>query len=215
MVTEDTETQPATDNEPQITSSKLLLLSVLSTTAYLLISILIFRFLRDGNLYTAFAHGYATSFQLSIGIVAGALAAGIIGFIIKRPPVADVLNDFYIIEAVSKMKLTNFDRAQLSAFAGAGEELLFRGAIQPILGIWITSVIFIGIHGYFKFTSLGHIIFGVMMFSLSMMLGYLFEYAGLIAAMTAHAVYDVIMLQLVQNENSMESKHIDLSDKKL
>ncbi len=201
MVTENPDSQPTTDNETQITSGKLLLLSVLSTAVYLLITILIFQFLRDGNLYTAFGHGYTTSIQLFIGIVSGASTAGIIGFIIKHPPVADVLNDFYIIETVSKMKLTNFDRAQLSGFAGAGEELLFRGAIQPILGIWITSAIFIGIHGYFKFKSIGHIIFGVMMFSLSMMLGYLFEYAGLIAAVTAHAVYDIIMLQLVQKRS--------------
>lgn len=96
------------------------------------------------------------------------------------------------------MNLNRFDRWQLSLFAGAGEELLFRGAIQPLLGIWVTSAIFIGIHGYFKFTSIGHIIFGVMMFSLSIMLGYLFEHAGLIAAMSAHAIYDVIMLKMVQ-----------------
>jgi membrane protease YdiL (CAAX protease family) len=40
-----------------------------------------------------------------------------------------------------------------------------------------------------------------MMFGLSMGLGYLFEEAGLIAAMTAHAVYDIIMLKLVQGRH--------------
>ena len=74
--------------------------------------------------------------------------------------------------------------------------IIILGAfIQPLLGIWITSIIFVGLHGYFKFKSAGHIIFGVLMFGLSMGLGYLFEEAGLIAAMVAHAVYDLTMLK--------------------
>jgi len=74
--------------------------------------------------------------------------------------------------------------------------IIILGAfIQPLLGIWITSIIFVGLHGYFKFKSARHIIFGVLMFGLSMGLGYLFEEAGLIAAMVAHAVYDLIMLK--------------------
>ncbi|MBK7566807.1 MAG: CPBP family intramembrane metalloprotease [Bacteroidetes bacterium] len=31
----------------------------------------------------------------------------------------------------------------LSFCAGVGEELLFRGAIQPWLGIWLTALLFI------------------------------------------------------------------------
>ncbi len=198
MIDEDNNTRPTSDDIPEIPSSKLLLLSLLSSLSYLGIAILVFRYFHGQSLYTAFDHGYKTYFQLFIGIISGVLAAGGIGFVIKCSSVAEVLNDFYIVEAISKMELTNFDRIQLSAFAGTGEELLFRGAIQPLLGNWLTSAIFIGIHGYFKFKSVGHIIFGVMMFSLSMMLGYLFEHAGLIAAMSAHAVYDVIMLKIVQ-----------------
>ncbi|WP_441000913.1 CPBP family intramembrane glutamic endopeptidase [Fodinibius sp. SL11] len=200
MLNEENNAQPDTDDDSRLPSHNLLLLSLLSTLTYLIVALLLFRFVHQKSLLTAFDHGYTTSFQLLIGILSGAIAAGLIGFIIKRPPVADVLNDFYIVKIISKMKLTHFDRIQLSAFAGTGEELLFRGAIQPLLGIWITSAIFIGIHGYFKFTSIAHIIFGLMMFSLSMMLGYLFEHAGLIAAMSAHAVYDVIMLRMVQTK---------------
>ncbi|MDZ7658777.1 CPBP family intramembrane glutamic endopeptidase [Fodinibius sp.] len=201
MIDEENNTLPSTQDEHQASSSKLLLLSLFSTTAYLILAILIFRYFHDQNLYTVFEHGYPVTTQLLIGIVSGGAAAGIIGFFINRPPVSEVLHDFYIVDMVSKLQFTSFDRIQLSAFAGVGEELLFRGAIQPLLGIWITSFIFIGIHGYFKFKSAGHMLFGLTMFGLSMLLGYLFEYTGLIAAMTAHAVYDVIMLQIVQGED--------------
>lgn len=197
--------QPDPAESKQISSRGLLLLSIVSATTYLLFAFLIFRYFHGENLKTTFEHGYPSTIQLLIGIVSGGAAAGIIGLIISRPPVSDVLHDFYIVDMISNLRLTSFDRIQLSAFAGVGEEILFRGAIQPLLGIWITSLIFIGIHGYFKFKSVGHFLFGAMMFGLSMMLGYLFEFPGLIAAMTAHAVYDVIMLQLVQNKNNIES----------
>ena len=194
----DQQSEPAESD--QISSSNLLLLSILSATAYLLLTFLIYRYVHEENLKSVFEHGYPVTIQLLIGIISGGAAAGIIGFTINRPPISEILHDFYIVDMVSKLKLSRFDRIQLSAFAGVGEELLFRGAIQPLLGIWITSFIFIGIHGYFKFTSVGHMLFGLTMFGLSMLLGYLFEYSGLIAAMSAHAVYDVIMLRMVQVE---------------
>ena len=175
-------------------------MSVISGIAYLLIALLIYRYIHNESLMNAFTHGYSTFTQLIIGIASGSTAAGVLGLTISRPPISDILHDFYIVDMVSKLQLNSFDRIQLSAFAGVGEELLFRGAIQPLLGIWITSFIFIGIHGYFKFKSAGHLLFGGAMFGLSMLLGYLFEYAGLMAAMSAHAIYDVIMLHMVQTE---------------
>lgn len=201
--------QPEFAESDQISSSSLLLLSVVSAITYLLLAFLIFKYFHGETLKAVFEHGYPTLAQLIIGIVLGSAAAVIIGLVIKKSPISEIIHDFYIVDMVSKMELSNFDRIQLSAFAGVGEELLFRGAIQPLLGIWVTSFIFIAIHGYFKFKSVGHMLFGLTMFGLSMLLGYLFEYTGLIAAMSAHAVYDVIMLKLVQSENSVESNDLD------
>ena len=189
-------------NEPEfhedISGLHLLLLSLMSAAVYLLLTFLIYHFFYDSGIAKAFHHGFSINNQILTGIVSGCIAAGIIGFVVSRPPVSDILHDFYIVEAISKMNFSNFDRFQLSLFAGAGEELLFRGAIQPLLGIWITSLVFVGLHGYFKFKSAGHIVFGVMMFALSVGLGYIYKEAGLIAAMAAHAVYDIIMLKFVQ-----------------
>lgn len=183
-----------------ISSMNLLVLSVTSAVVYLLLSLAIFYFIHGYGLERVFDHGYAVPAQLMTGIAAGCLAAGVIGFAMRRSPISDILHDFYIVKVLTKIRLTVFDRTQLSLFAGVGEELLFRGAIQPLLGIWLTSILFVGIHGYFKFKSAGHVLFGLMMFSLSVGLGYIFEIAGLVAAMTAHAVYDAIMLKLVQDE---------------
>ncbi len=180
-----------------IPSSEWLILSLISFAVYVGISYLVFHFFHDTGLGEAFSHGLSVTNQLITGIAFGVIGSAIIWLAINRPPVSEVLNDFYIIKMVRQSRLTSFDRLQLSLFAGAGEELLFRGAIQPLLGIWITSIIFVGLHGYFKFKSPGHLVFGGIMFGLSVGLGYLFEYAGLIAAMSAHATYDVIMLKLI------------------
>jgi hypothetical protein len=198
MINEESKIPSPGDDSQQIPSKELLMISAISGITYLFLAFLIYCYIHNENLLIAFEHGYSTVSQLVIGIGAGGAAASAIAFLINRPPISGVLHDFYIVDIVSKMKLSRFDRIQLSAIAGVGEELLFRGAIQPLLGIWITSFIFIGIHGYFKFKSVGHLLFGLTMFGLSMLLGYLYEYSGLIAAMSAHAIYDVIMLRMVQ-----------------
>lgn len=180
-----------------IPSREWLILSMISFAVYLGISYLVFYFFHETGPEKAFNHGLSVINQLITGVGLGVIGCGIIWFAINLSPVSEVLDDFYIIKMVRESRLTIFDRIQLSFFAGTGEELLFRGAIQPLLGIWVTSLIFVGLHGYFKFKSMGHLIFGGIMFGLSVGLGYLFEYAGLVAAMCAHATYDVIMLKLI------------------
>lgn len=195
---QDINRNPNPNNNDPDQSRQLLIMSIISSAIYLILALLIHEYIGDEKLANTFHHGYSIQIQLLIGLGAGTATATVIGAVISRPAVSEILNDFYIIEAVSKMSLDSFDRFQISAFAGTGEELLFRGAIQPLLGNGITSLIFISIHGYFKFKSPKHILFGVMMFGLSLLLGYLFEHAGLISAMTTHAVYDMLMLKMVQ-----------------
>ncbi len=174
----------------------LLWLSLASAAIYVTLTLVIFHFFHDAPPASMFAHGFDAPFQLLTGAAFGVIAAGIISLVVWRTPISEILRDYAIVDLVLKMRFSRFDRIQISLFAGVGEELLFRGTLQPVLGIWLTSLIFAGLHGYFKFNSLWHILFGLIMFCLSVGLGLLYEWAGLIAAMTAHAVYDFIMLQI-------------------
>ena len=176
--------------------SGLLFLSLASAVIYLSLTLVIVHYFHDKPLASLFEHGFGTPMQLLAGAGFGILAAAGISFVIWRTPISEILKDYAIVDMVMQMRFTRFDRIQISLFAGVGEELLFRGAMQTVLGIWLTSLIFVGIHGYFKFHSPRHILFGLMMFALSVGLGLLYEWAGLIAAMTAHAVYDFIMLEV-------------------
>ncbi|MFP8489841.1 CPBP family intramembrane glutamic endopeptidase [Gracilimonas sp. Q87] len=183
-----------------LTTGKLLIMSVVSANIYLFISLLIIKYLHEGWVVDLFDSNYMVFEQVGFGVGAGLLSSAIIFLIIKIPPVSNVLSDFSVFKALSTVHFSLFDKIQISVFAGAGEEILFRGAIQPLIGNVFTSIIFIGIHGYFKFKSPGHILFGLMMFGLSLMLGFLALYVGLIAAMIAHSVYDLVMLILIQKK---------------
>ncbi len=174
----------------------LLWLSLASAVIYLSLTLAVLHFFHAETVAALFSHGFGMPWQLLSGAAFGIVSAGIISLVIWRTPISEILAEYAIVDLVMKMRFSPFDRVQISLFAGVGEELFFRGAMQPVLGIWLTSLIFVGMHGYFKFKSLRHILFGVMMFSLSVGLGLLFEWAGLVAAMTAHVVYDFVMLQI-------------------
>jgi len=202
MTTEQDQNNRLRDPEGQdIPTRNLLTMSVISALVYFLLSWLIYHYFHEVSLGEVFLHGFSLSGQLLAGGIGGCIAASVIMYLSGRSPVAEVLGDFYIFRAIAKARFTNFDRFQLSIFAGAGEELLFRGAVQPLLGNGLTSVIFVGIHGYFSFRSVAHLVFSAMMFGRSLLLGVLVSHAGLIAAMFAHAVYDMIMLLWAKNQS--------------
>jgi membrane protease YdiL (CAAX protease family) len=71
--------------------------------------------------------------------------------------------------------------------AGLGEETLFRGAVQPVLGIPVTSVLFASMHvQYGPSLLLGYI------FALSIGLGLLRRYINTTASFLAHAGYNTL-----------------------
>ena len=83
----------------------------------------------------------------------------------------------------------------ISALAGAAEELLFRGVLQPLAGLPAASVVFGAVHvggrsllGYGLWAACIGGVFGVLM----VMTG------GLLAPIVAHAVYDALALAYVR-----------------
>ncbi|MBK8342896.1 MAG: CPBP family intramembrane metalloprotease [Bacteroidetes bacterium] len=82
----------------------------------------------------------------------------------------------------------------LSLCAGIGEELLFRGAIQPWLGIWLTAALFIALHGYLNPKNKPLFIYGIVLLVVSAGFGYLLPKYGIYAAMSAHFWIDVVLM---------------------
>jgi membrane protease YdiL (CAAX protease family) len=84
-----------------------------------------------------------------------------------------------------------------SLLAGVGEETLFRGALQPLWGIWLTSLVFAALHfrtARFAQGRLKQLQYLVSVFAVSVGLGFIFERFGLSVAIALHAALDIVAL---------------------
>jgi membrane protease YdiL (CAAX protease family) len=80
----------------------------------------------------------------------------------------------------------------MSAAIALGEEIFFRGALQPVFGLWLTSIFFALLHTQYTLTPATIVIFIV-----SLGLGMLRARHSTTAAVIAHFVYNFIQLALV------------------
>jgi CAAX protease family protein len=78
-----------------------------------------------------------------------------------------------------------------SVVVAIGEEIFFRGALQPVFGIWLTSLIFAVIHTQYTLTPATLIIFVT-----SLGLGWLRQRYSTSASIVGHFVYNFIQLAL-------------------
>lgn len=155
-----------------------------------------------------FSSNFSWLMQLLIGAVYGIGGALIATSLIKIPFFQSVKS--HIGGIFSDSKLSLIDIALISIFVGIGEELLFRAGIQPLLGVWLTSVIFVLVHGiYLDPRKPPFFIIGLFLILLSAGMGYLFEYVSITAAIMAHAIYDAISLWVITKDNTTSNEVSD------
>jgi uncharacterized protein len=83
----------------------------------------------------------------------------------------------------------------ISVLAGIGEELLFRGVLQPVIGLPLASAVFGAVHVGGR----GFVGYGVWAACIGALFGWLMvETGGLLAPIVAHAVYDALALAYVR-----------------
>ncbi len=134
--------------------------------------------------------------QLIVGVINGLIAAYIARQIILldfMKPVYDKYSDIF-----TGLNLKWYDVIIISVCAGVGEEILFRGAIQPLFGIVLTSIFFVAIHGYLNPMNWRISIYGLYMTMVIILLGYLSQEYGIYTAIAAHTVIDIILLNYIK-----------------
>lgn len=77
----------------------------------------------------------------------------------------------------------------LAIGAGVGEEILFRGALQPALGIWFTSILFAIVHIQYGFLTPATII----LLLLALILGYIRQRHNTTVAILVHFGYNLTL----------------------
>lgn len=136
--------------------------------------------------------------EVGIGVLIG-IAGGFLGWgLISIPFMREVRRKYQGL--IYSLRLDLFTIVFVSFCAGIGEEILFRGVLQDYFGIWVTSILFVGIHGYLSPKNWRVSIYGTYMVLLIALLGYLSIRFGLLTAMIAHSFIDIVLFWLLTNK---------------
>ncbi|PCH68411.1 MAG: hypothetical protein COC01_03880 [Bacteroidetes bacterium] len=183
---------PEPEEELFISRKKFMQICYLFTLGLIVFSTILLNLFHDQTLLQIFEKGVAFWMQTIHGVVFGTLAATIMIGLMQIKFFSEVGTFFE--DLLQSIQLRTFDIFAISLCAGISEELFFRATIQPWLGVWITSILFIALHGYLDPRKWKLAIVGCVMVLVAAGLGYLFIFAGIMAAIIAHMVFDLIML---------------------
>ena len=101
---------------------------------------------------------------------------------------------------VKSMNLNFIDVVFLSVCAGVGEELLFRAGIQPLLGVWVTSVLFVSIHGYLNPFNWRISLYGFLVLPFILLISFGYDTFGQWFSIGAHFSYDLILFLTILSD---------------
>jgi uncharacterized protein len=142
--------------------------------------------------------------QILVGISLGISSAAVAHFVLSMPFMRTVSAKY--VNMFSQFKLGWNEILFVSFCAGVGEEILFRGAIQPFIGIILTSIVFVAIHGYLNPKEWRISVYGIALTGVICALGYATVHIGILSAIIAHFMIDVWLLHLLQREEATESE---------
>jgi len=142
--------------------------------------------------------------QIFYGIFYGYISALIGWKIVNLYFLKETLNFFS--KLIKDLNLSIWEIIFISFCAGTGEEILFRGAIQPYLGVWVTAIIFVAIHGYLNPWNWKISIYGLYMCFVIGGMGIMCNIFGITSAIAAHFTIDLFLLLALNN--SFDNKKV-------
>lgn len=137
--------------------------------------------------------------QLLVGQVLALVAAGV-SWVLFRVT-ANSASSARTIESYARLDLRGLNPLWISIAAAIGEEMLFRAALQPLLGVWIVSLLFLLTHvPVYRFRKLdgATLAQAASVFAGSVVLGFVFDRVGLLASMLVHMWIDIVGLLIVR-----------------
>ncbi len=145
--------------------------------------------------------------QIPIGLFFGYISAKAAWAIVNQPFLKDVKDFFRNI--FHPLNLNKLEILLISVCAGIGEEIFFRGAIQPMLGVWVTAMLFVFLHGYITPFNLPLTVYGIYMTVVIGVMGLMFINLGIITAISAHIMIDFLLMTRLAGKNGKET---DIAD---
>ena len=175
-----------------MTKKKLYLLGLLTLIGFPLLSIFIHYFTFSDSFLSLFSSEYSFYIELLIGIATGWGIATIGWRIMCLNFMKKDLNKYLKLFSFKDLSFSVIFFVSISA--GIGEEIFFRGVLQPFLGVVITGVLFVAVHGYINPKNWRISIYGLYMTIGIIVIGVLTEKVGLITAIISHTVIDITLL---------------------
>jgi len=180
------------------------MLGLLTLIGFSSIGGLVIEQFQDVRFFSLFQTATPWYYEIGLGLLYG-LVTAVIGWFIVSMTFLENTRVFFG-KLIQDLNLSITDILFISFCAGAGEEILFRGAIQPYLGVWITAIIFVAIHGYLNPKNWRISIYGTYMCLVIAGIGYLCEYFGITTAIAAHFAIDVVLLYALAKTGVSEEK---------
>ena len=148
------------------------------------------------------------SFPLQIlwGSILGVTIGGLAWVLIDQS-FFDQPREFFV-GIIGPWRLSWLEIIFVSCCAGIGEEILFRGAIQPHLGIVWTSILFVVLHGYISPFNGPLSLYGLFMIVAIGLLGWAAVHFGLVVAMVAHTIIDIILLHFLTKAYAAKNQNM-------
>ena len=115
--------------------------------------------------------------------------AGLIWMLVASPEVFE--QQTQLSQAIAGSVTTLSGAFLVALFSSIGEEIAYRGALQPVVGLWPASILFALTHIQYQFTPAILIILVV-----GLAFGWTRRHFGTVAAITAHFCYNSSLLAL-------------------
>lgn len=178
------------------TRHKLFYLSLLTLIGMSLVGVLIVVFLQGEAWQYIFLQGKPLFIQILTGIFYGSLSSLLAIALVNAKGFIGIKDFFTTLIAQINPTLAHI--IFYSFCAGVGEEILFRGGIQPLVGIWPAAIIFVLLHGYINPANFSLSLYGLFLIVICAGFGYLYKLFGMFSAITAHFVYDVAIFSILK-----------------
>ena len=189
---------------------RILWAAFLTLAVFPIIGWAILYFFRDNPIQVILRSNHSIWVQIISGVLLGIVLGFGAKYIVSRPFLIETEKKY--AQIISRLRLNEWQIIFISLCAGFGEELLFRGALQPLMGIWVTAIIFVAIHGYLDPRNWRMSIYGVYMTLAIASLGYYTNYVGIYGACIAHAAIDYVLFKhLTRGVNTLENSKINTS----
>ena len=164
---------------------------------------LIIIYISDGTPFLEMIRGHFSILsQIGIGLAFGTISAFVAWGLIRMPFMAPVERKYRTL--IGSIAPRWPDIIFLSISAGVGEELLFRGGIQPHLGVWPTAIIFVALHGYLNPMDWRVTLYGLFMTIAIAIIGKLYVHVGAVTAIVAHTMIDIVLLRALTKAHEAE-----------